>query len=446
MLLSCENKFLDQKPVQSLVVPETISDYQQILDNVTVMNTAPGLSQVASDDLTISSIGWNALGELDRNCFIWSEDLYGNLNIISDWTVPYQQIFYANVVLDGLKTVKMTDMSKVNELRGAALFFRALALFNLTQLFADSYKAENAEIVPGIPVRTSADVNVLADRGTLKTTYSKIIEDLTEAAALLPAGISYKTRPSKPAAVALLAQVYLLQSDFRKTLEFAEECLSYSGELMDYNELDSSQVLPFPMALLSGNKEIIFYTTLLTYPFFNNPLTQIDPELYSFYREGDLRKSLFFQKMNNGVVNFRGSYTGTGSTGSSSGLFSGLAADEVYLVKAEAHVRLGNVKEALTTLNFLLSKRYRKEDFVPVTETSTLRLLQIIMIEKRKELIGRGKRWSELRRVNMEPATAQTLKREINGQNYSLLPNDNRYTFPIPQAEISLNPMEQNPR
>jgi len=46
----------------------------------------------------------------------------------------------------------------------------------------------------------------------------------------------------------------------------------------------------------------------------------------------------------------------------------------------------------------------------------------------------------------LETRFAVTLKRVLNGTIYELPPNDPRYTLPIPQSELNLNPIPQNSR
>mgnify|MGYP003655850958 FL=1 len=69
-----------------------------------------------------------------------------------------------------------------------------------------------------------------------------------------------------------------------------------------------------------------------------------------------------------------------------------------------------------------------------------------ILMERRKELLFRGIRWVDLKRLNQEAESAETLERKYNELNPILAPEDTRYTFLIPPAEINLNPMPQNNR
>src|SRR5690606_13729245 len=101
-----------------------------------------------------------------------------------DWTRPYQQIFYSNVVLDGLAKLApdIQGDEEWAQLKGSALFFRTWAYFHLSQLFCPPYRRETAETELGLPLREHADVNVIADRSSLEETYARMIGDLKIAA------------------------------------------------------------------------------------------------------------------------------------------------------------------------------------------------------------------------------------------------------------------------
>jgi len=71
--------------------------------------------------------------------------------------------------------------------------------------------------------------------------------------------------------------------------------------------------------------------------------------------------------------------------------------------------------------------------------------LNKILTERRKELLMRGLRWTDLRRLNKETAFATTLSRIVNGTTYTLPPNDPGYVFRIPLSVINFTGIEQNP-
>jgi hypothetical protein len=68
------------------------------------------------------------------------------------------------------------------------------------------------------------------------------------------------------------------------------------------------------------------------------------------------------------------------------------------------------------------------------------------LAERRKELIYRGIRWSDLRRLNRDSRFGIILTKTLNGVTYSLLPNDKRYVLPIDEIEIRLSGIQQNNR
>ncbi len=161
----------------------------------------------------------------------------------------------------------------------------------------------------------------------------------------------------------------------------------------------------------------------------------MDTVLVKSYKPGDLRAKLFFQKGASGNLNFRGTYTGSIGVGTNSGLFCGLATDEVYLIKAECLARTGQKDKALQALNTVLEKRWQKQAFVPLTAADADAALSVILQERRKELVGRGLRWSDLKRLNQQQGFRLDLKRKVAQKQYELPANDERYRFPVPVSE-----------
>lgn len=438
LILSCEDDFLGKKPSKSLVVPSTLEDFQAILDNADeVMNVVPGIGMISSDDAFTSLQVWQALfTATERNAYTWSKDVFeGEVN--ADWETPYRQIFYANIVLDGLNEVKVNSANEQQwqQIKGSALFFRAHAFFQLAGLFADPYDP-NVSSTPGIPIRLTSDVNAPVVRASLSETYRQIIDDLQEAEALLPTQSNYKTRPTREAAYALLARTYLLMGDYGHVDEFASKALEQNDFLIDYNTLDVNLARPIPRM----NNEIIFYAAVISYGYTFQSTTYVDTLLYSQYATDDLRTRIFFRPRASNRYSFKGTYTSTAI------LFGGIARDEVYLMRAEARARLNNGVGALQDLNRLLSSRWKTGKYVPATQQNQTALLDIILKERRKELVCRNTRWSDLRRLNKEGIYNATLQRTIAGVSYSLPPNDARYTFPIPIQEINTSGIAQNPR
>lgn len=435
-LTSCQHSFLDAKPDKSLMVPSTLDDFQALLDNHNLMNIVPGLNIIASDDYYIeenSSFYLQIFTPGERNSYLWKSEIWeGQMGF--DWETPYQQVFYANVVLDGLKESgeETEDKNRYNAIKGSALFFRAFAFYNIAQLFAPPYNDGIYESDLGVPLRLEADVNIKVRRSTIEETYERIIADLKESADLLPEFSEFKNRPSKVAVFALLARTYLSMGDYENALLYSDSCLALNSNLMNYADLDKGEFYPFPEVLPNGNTEVIFHYWPINYSFFDFGIIKVDSTVYNSYHAHDLRKSLYFYENGTSGVFFTG--------------YMGLCVDEQFLIKAECLSRIGSFEQGLDVLNVLLEKRWEEPTFSPIETTTRSHALEIILLERRKELIGRDVRWTDLRRLNQHQETRTELTRILGGELFTLYPNDNKYVLPIPDEEIQNGDIQQNVR
>jgi hypothetical protein len=444
LVTGCHKDFLDKKPNTTLVVPTTLADFQSLLDNTTVIGMTPVLGEMSADNFYLVYSFWQSLDVKEYNAYIWASDVYGGQGQVGDWDLPYQQVFYANVILEGLPNVKTDSTNTIqwNTIKGAALFTRAYAFYNLAQVFAKPYDGASAGSDPGIPLRLTADVNAASTRSTVQQTYAQILSDLWQAVGLLPSTIPFTNlnRPSRPAAQALLARLYLGMGNYDSAWVYANSCLQSYSALIDYNTLDTTLRVPVPRL----NAETFYQSTIL-----NNsqalegtfyPQCLIDSGLYQSYAANDLRRNIFYRVTSFGP-SLKGSYNGTNY------LFSGLATDEMYLVRAECAARAGQTTAEINDLDTLLTHRYRKGPFVPFSVASAAEAQDTVLVERRKELAFRGLRWADLRRLNKDATRAITLTRNLNGTIYSLPPNSNFYILPIPPDVLAFNTgMINNPR
>jgi tetratricopeptide (TPR) repeat protein len=440
---SCQKEFLEKKPDRSQLVPKSVADFQALLDQ-SMFYRGPAVQEISSDDFTISDQGILALEEMEVMAYTWSPNLFINRSFVDDWDLCYRQIFVANVILEGVEAIQSAERDGIdyNSVKGNALFQRAFAYYNLAQLFAAPYDTINAASLPGIPIRPVPDINARYPRGTIQQTYDQILNDVAAALVLLPDQVGYKHRPSKTAALAFLARIYLTMGNYTKAAIYADQTLKTKNALLDYNQIKGSATARImPSALPNGNAEVILFKGSINYLFpTSTALANVLPELYQSYDKDDLRKTLFFRDRGNGVFTFRGGYGGN----IEASIFTGLATDEIYLIRAECAARNGDVNLALSDLNHLLQTRWVTGRFLPYTSTNAEDVLRIILKERRKELICRGSRWTDLRRLNLESRFAIPITRTVNGKSYQLLPNENRYTFPLPDYEVNTG-LAQNP-
>lgn len=435
LLSSCSKDWLDKKPSQEITVPSTLKDFQAILDNESLTANSPALSEVSSDGHYLLDATYLSRSDIEKNAYIWSNDY--SYAAVSDWNNVYSNIFDCNIVLEGMEKVSPeSNSSKAtwNNIKGQALFHRAKAFYELSQIFSAPYILQTAEIDLGIPLRLESDITIKTTRSSALKTYNLVTSDLLLAKDLLPVTQSYKTRPTKIAAFALLARIYLSMEEYHKAKAFSDSVLNNYNTLINYNVLTPN--LSFPLKRF--NDEVIFHSTILNYSSIGVQL-RIDSVFKVLYKEGDLRPSVFFGS-NGGLVTFKGSYNGARAN------YSGLATDEQYLIRAECFARLGMVPEAMEDLNYLLQHRWDSSvTYVKQTAMDAEDALRQILLERRKELLLRGLRWSDLRRLNRDPRFDTALTRTVAGQTYTLNPTSFKYTFPIPDDIIEITGLQQNP-
>lgn len=439
-LTSCE-KFLSERNSSTFSNIYSLHDMQALMDagNKVYIASHSGLLEMATDNFFLGQAGYNLATDYMKAMYLWrKEPVYTLEADNSDWMNPYHIIAIMNTILDEVPLVKAYGGLDPDHIKGTALFHRAFAYHNLAQIYCKSYDPLTAQDDLGLPIRSSSDINAPSQRASLAETLSFIEADMEEALTLLPVFTAIKSRPDKASAHGFLARFYLYMGKYKEALEHANLSLSLNSFLMDFNKMDASR--PFPIDPL--NKEILFYAYTTNAMLSPTRECYIDTTLYDSYTDTDLRREIFFKSENNGYHSFRGAYTGTATAT----CFIGPTVSEVVLIKSEAQARLGLSDEALLTLNEFLKYRYR--EFEPFIYSDDFELLSLILDERRKELVFRGSRWSDLKRLNKDTRFETTLFRKIPGTHevISLSPNDPRYVFLIPESIIEKSGLEQNPR
>jgi hypothetical protein len=440
-LFSCKKDFLDAKPTSGLIVPSSISDFQAILDNPNTFNLNQTiLGEASTDDYFIPNANYQSVAVIEQGIYTYAQNLVGYDNI-SDWDGQYRAILLSNLSLEGIDKITPNASNAVawGNVKGTALFKRSFAFFNLAQEFAKGYNASTASTDLGIILKLNSDVNEHLGRSTIGQTYNQIIGDLRSASNYLqplPLGNNFY-RPSLPAVYGLLARVYLSMGDYNSAYLYADSCLQLKNDLDDFNTVNPNS---YP-TIKAPDKEVIYDADMGRFTdngFGKN--SPVDTNLFASYAANDLRAIVYF-KPYQGYQISTAPYTG-GSVKQ-----MGLVTDEIYLIHAESNARLGRITAAMNDLNTLLSTRWRTGTYINYTASSASDALNKILIERRKELVFRGTRWTDLRRLNLDPNYATTLSRTVNGTVYTLPPNDPRYVFPIPSYETLYNSnVQQNIR
>ncbi|MET3538960.1 RagB/SusD family nutrient uptake outer membrane protein [Chryseobacterium limigenitum] len=427
--------FLDEKSDLKLATPDRLEDNQMLLNNYGFLNVDFASSgETSSDDHYLTDADYNGLSfEATKRLHIWMPDnVAPPISSGNDWSTCYRSIYVCNAVLFNMQDKNFTG-EQADNIRGQALALRAFRYLDAAQIWCKAYDPQTAGTDLGLPLRLDPDMNIPSVRSTVKQTYDQIISDLqTAIPLLLPKQIS-GMRISRAAAYGLLARTYLFMGDYDNALKNTEQALNINNDLMDFNALNPNADYPIE----EMNKEVLLWTAM-GYESHLIP-AKIPDHIYQMYDNNDLRKTIFFRKNTVNEILFKGYYNNV------NGPIISVANDELYLMAAECNVRLNKIQEGMSYLNNLLVKRWKTGTYIPMTANSQAEALNIILKERRKELLIRGLRWSDLKRYNRGGANI-TLTRTVNGQTYTLSPNDLRYAVAIPEDIIILTGMPQNPR
>jgi tetratricopeptide (TPR) repeat protein len=292
-----------------------------------------------------------------------------------------------------------------------------------------------------VPLLLKAKLFANLKRATVKEVYDQILADTKAAIPLLPATPDNVIKPSKAAAYALLAKAYLYMRSFSNAAAYADSALAIKNTLADYNPYVATSSYTFPTQF--NDKEVM----LRKVPRLTYGAVQLSSGLLSLLSTNDIRYKLFVVAGSKLSPQF----TGLGfwprdryNSGDKSAV--GLTVPDTWLIKAECLARAGNKDAAIKMVNDLRKLRFSAADYADLSATDAADALRIVIEERRREFFGRGTRWFDQRRLNMDAAFAKPFTRTFDGQTFTLQPGSNGYTFPLALSLIVLNPeIEQNP-
>lgn len=437
VLQSCE-KYLDLKPDAAIAVPETMADVRGLLNDVSNLNVfASSLLENGTDDYFLDDNTLKNMNETFQGMYLWKKD-YPALDLSADWYNAYRAVMTVNVILEALDRIQAGEETEKKTMRGEALFTRALAHYCEAQVYTEIGQP-GSDTKPGIPIRLTSDYAVVSQRGTVAENVAAILKDLNEALVLLPETSTSKVRPTKAAVYTLLSRIYLSFGQYDIAEKHADAALNLYDKVTDLNTLDLENMSPFPI----GHDEIIYAVYGITGNLLLQNNANVNRMLYEQYATNDLRKKAYFYDKGNGHIGLKGNYPGVFST-----LFFGLTTDELLLNVAECAARRGDLEKAAEKLNILLEHKWKSGSYIPISFSDKEQAINLILNERRKELIFRGLRWSDIKRLNREKGREIFLQRRDDDGNViaELPPHDSRYYYLIPDEVIRQTGIQQNIR
>lgn len=348
------------------------------------------------------------------------------------WSDLYKMVYQCNSLLEGLNNNSSITPSLKSQLNGEAFFFRAYFYFYLVNLYG------------GVPLALSTNyvVNDSLSRSSVNEVYGQIRSDLHAAVSLLSdryVGNGERIRANRSAAAALLSRTSIYDGDFSECITSATSVISRQSQYQLCLQPDQ--------VFLKNSNEAILQLKPVT-PGFNtgdaeafilprNPmLVALQESLVNAFDTIDSRKGSWIGTYVSGsnLYFYPFKYKKRKFEGVSEYLMM-LRLSEVYLNRAEAYTRLGQIDGALADLNMIRARAGLPPDSARGQED----LLKAIYTERRRELFTEwGHRWFDLKRTGM----ADSVMTAMRGSAW----RESAQLFPIPETEIALNPhLIQNP-
>ncbi len=469
MTTACGEDYLDLRPVSQANVtnfyqtPEDMTNavwgVYAILQQYGMYGFAMMVAGENRSDNVTNTLKGNAYADFDD--FVVAT----NNSIISDlWNTHFAGIYRANVVLARIENVPMSEQLK-NRYVAEVKFLRGLMYFNLVRIFGD------VPLVLTEPV--AIEEGYSHTRTPTDQVYQQIIQDLSEAAQELPVSYSGNDigRATQGAALALLGKVHLTTQDFQAA----------SITLKQVIDLGVYQLLPDYAALWdpanANHAESVFEVQYKKgglgegsrYPNEAAPrqsaaaVVEIgggqgvyipEENIINAYEADDLRKEISLAE---GYTSGEGNYIPDPyilklidqpfQAYDSDVNWTLLRYADVLLMYAEALNELGYEADgnAFTYLNMIrervgLPAKTSDNTNSDLRVTSQSELRMAIEQERRVELAFEGHRWFDLVRTGRYMEV-------MNARGYAFIIEEYHKVFPIPQAQIDINPdvLVQNP-
>lgn len=453
--------------------PSTIAQVEQVLDGA--------YANFRANDYYGSGSGTGGGAALMPD--VMSDNLYettvtlANSRAMADWVFAqntaqinniynamYKVISVANIVLrDVDKFATPANKKRINRIKGQALAIRALAHFDLFKYFASNYDRNSTTTLALYYNKTfTVSADEKPSRVSNKVYYDELFADLTAAEPLLgdvdaavnPAALVTRPRLSLTAVHLLRARISLYAGLWTDAITAANKGIAIAPALVSnqttfsgmYNGAAAGESIwnvQFD-AGQSGPTFIVFFAT--------NNRSYFRPALEvataagttGLIRSNDIRYSAYFTAIPATALALT-KYRGKGTVSDGNANFLAMKTGELYLIRAEAYGR--NNQDALGMADLNTLRTARIANYAPEVLTGAA-LQTAVADERRRELIGEGHRFFDLKR------TTRTITRGSTCGNIAISPagkctlasTAREWAFPIPEAVTNANAnMVQNP-
>lgn len=379
-----------------------------------------------------------------QNVFRWTYSSNDH-EIVDIWANNYKVVYQINdilIAIDKVPTKSDKEVELKKQLKGELLGLRAYLHFDLYRTYANA-GIYNASAL-AVPYVVGTDIYAKPSRPTSDAFFQALYADLDASDKLLDTD-SELDRFGATALQALRARVALYTNHWT-------DAIATSSEVIGTIPLASIAVFP-NIWTDQSNAEVIFELSRTNKSpvrpgdmWYNIPngvyLFAPSKTLMNLYdTANDIRYNSYFNIDSSLVVQGQlpdviAKYQGTSGAQNLNNLKLFRTA-EMYLIRAEAHARTGDVTSAVKDLNEL--RKHRIQNYTDENYSSAASVLSAIATERYKELCFEGHRYYDFKRLGQD-IVRQTIDLPAGSSNTTLSPSSMYYFVPIPQAEVLGNP------
>ncbi|WP_329903860.1 RagB/SusD family nutrient uptake outer membrane protein [Porphyromonas pogonae] len=444
-LNSC-GKFTESIP-KGYVLPESTVDFTGMIRDPEVTGAAYSIIDISSDNLDIQDDVLNTMVITPNGkAYLWAESYYLLNEADNIWNNSYRDIYQINTVIDNIMASLGGSPEEKEEVMAEAKLSRAYYYWILNQVYSLPYsKAEVAKNL-SVPLALKPDLDAKYTRATVKDVIDIIEKDLSIDSKILSQKSNNPYRPKPQALHAMRARFFFYLGEYDKAFDEATKALALNNHINDLRKWSFKDEKK-PHSGIQGrpidieNPENIWFrkTNLADM----GAVQCISNDLLALYDSKDLRFKFNFTKLNkigkeyeDGKFHYVQTYDYS------------ISVPEMMLIQAEVFARRGgHEQEALDILNKLRTFRFKESDYKPLKKNGNQSVLKIVLDERRRELVMRGLRWFDMKRLTKDGTITTPFKRVYQGKEYLLAPGSNRFAFPIAESLRKKNPLIiNNPR
>lgn len=454
--ISCETEYLPKDQLSADTVYTNLKDLQDGMNGVMAnYNPYPiiNFNSIFTDEC---KIGCQSGGQEVTK---YNMQLTAAVNGNDIWVTQYRTINFANKIIvaaAGVPALTAADVATKNNILAQCYALRANCHLNLLSHYATTMEDPSALGVIYLDFVPAATAEL--PRNTVGECFAKMIADLDTAESLFPVSTPNKIFMNRNAVTFMRAKIALFTGDNPGAIANADLVINafITTPGTEFGLANTSQYVS--MFADTDNSEVIFKAErkgnnafiggIWYFTGTGGDFMGLSNSMVNSLQNSDVRRDVVRDPvLSTTACPQIGKYLGSEGFPYMNDV-KVMRVSEMYLVKAEAQAKLSQFTAASATMQTLVDARYGTNPSPVKAYTNLSNAILDILEERKVELAFEGHRYVDLKRLRAVSNTG-ILRNPLDcggAAPCELSPSDDRFTMPIPLAEMNANSaMVQNP-